>query len=124
MRVKSMYKQVCSLIKSTMFRSKSTLYNILFYLVVYLLISLKGNVYTMCFCLGFRPSCLFPLNRQTSTFKIYCALFTITSNGSAVIHVVCGHEYYVNTLSHIDENVIDIYLTSLSRMTKNQIRTK
>ena len=95
MRVKSMYKKVCSLTKLIMFRSKSTLHNI--HLVVYLLISLKGNFVTMCFCLGFRPSCVIPLNRQPSTFKIYCAVFTITSNGSAVIHV-CGHGYYVNTL--------------------------
>ena len=58
----------------------------------------KGKCLYHVFLFRFMPSCLIPLNRQPSTFKIYCAVFTITSNGSAVIHVVCGHEYYVNTL--------------------------
>ena len=31
---------------------------------------------------------------------IICCIFTITANGSAVI---CGHEYYVNTLMAINE---------------------
>ena len=39
------YKQVCSLTKSTIFRSKSTLYNLLPYFVVYLLILPKGNMF-------------------------------------------------------------------------------
>ena len=58
MRVKSMYKKVCSLTKLTMFRSKSTLHNILFYLVVYLLISLKGNLLP-CVNYHFVHICLF-----------------------------------------------------------------